>query len=203
MLGCGLQSIPRAGGWDQMRFGYGLIAAAALAFAAPNVRAEDFCSTCEVQIGLGGTYHWVGWSHGIVAPLVFTFDHDRWELAAFRFTKGQDFYNSTFHWDVHFADPYWAFSFARRLEIFPQKHWTFFVALGASYKTEQDRLSASWWNFNEEIGLRIKPTERWRIELTGRHFSNAGLKLPNHGQDFATLTFSIYPGLFGHAATSN
>ena len=56
---------------------------------------------------------------------------------------------------------------------------------------------------NEEIGLRIKPTQSWTIELTGRHWSNAGLKLPNHGQDFATLTFSVYPGLFGHATASN
>ena len=129
-----------------------------LALAAPNVRAEDFCSTCEVQLGLGGTYHWVGWSHGIVAPIIFTFDHDRWELGAFRFTKGQDFYDSTFGVDIHFADPYWGFSFARRLELFPQKHWAFFAAAGVSYKTEQDRLSSSWWNFNEEVGLRIKPT---------------------------------------------
>ena len=185
-----------------MRLGCGLIAAAVLALAAPNVRAADFCATCEVQIGVGGTYHWIGWSHGIVAPLIVTFDHDRWEFGAFRFTKGQDFYNSTFNWDVHFADPYWALSFSRRLELFPRRRWAFFVALGASYKTEQDRLSASWWNFNEEVGLRIKPTSRWTVELVGRHFSNAGLKLPNHGQDFATLTVSIFPGLFGQAASS-
>ncbi len=137
-----------------MRSGCALLAAAMLALAAPNVRAEDFCSTCEVQLGLGGTYHWVGWSHGIVAPIIFTFDHDRWELGAFRFTKGQDFYDSTFGVDIHFADPYWGFSFARRLELFPQKHWAFFAAAGASYKTEQDRLSSSWWNFNEEVGLQ-------------------------------------------------
>jgi hypothetical protein len=105
--------------------------------------------------------------------------------------------------DIHFADPYWGFSFARRLELFPQKHWTFFAALGASYKTEQDRLSSSWFNFNEEVGLRIMPKKGMTIELVGRHWSNAGLKLPNHGQDFATLTFSVYPGLLGHAATSD
>ena len=186
-----------------MRSGYVLLAAAVLALAAPQVRAGDFCASCEVQLGIGGTYHWVGWSHGIVAPIVFTFDHDRWELSAFRFTKGQDFFDTTFAVDVHFANPYWGFSFARRLEVFPQKHWAFFVAAGGSYKTEQDRLSSSWWNFNEEIGFRLKPRDGLLIELTGRHWSNAGLKLPNHGQDFATLTVSVYPGLFGHAATSN
>jgi len=186
-----------------MRSGCVVLAAACLAFAAPKVRAGDFCSTCEVQLGLGGTYHWIGWSHGIVAPIIVTFDHDRWEFGAFRFTKGQDFYDSTFGVDIHFADPYWGFSFARRLELFPQKHWTFFAALGASYKTEQDRLSSSWWNFDEEVGLRIMPKKGMTIELVGRHWSNGGLKLPNHGQDFATLTFSVYPGLFGHAAKSD
>ena len=186
-----------------MRSGWAVLAAAVMAWAAPEVRAADFCATCEVQLGLGGTYHWVGWSHGIVAPIVFTFDRGRWELAAFRFTKGQDFYNSTFGVDVHFADPYWGFSFARRLEFFRYPHWRLFVAVGGSYKTEQDRLSSSWWNFNEEVGLRLTPKKGWAIELAGRHWSNAGLKLPNHGQDFATLTFSVYPGLIGHAATSD
>jgi hypothetical protein len=47
------------------------------------------------------------------------------------------------------------------------------------------------------------PKKGMTIELVGRHWSNGGLKLPNHGQDFATLTFSVYPGLFGHAATSD
>ena len=180
-----------------------VLAASMLVLAAQDVRAADFCSTCEVQLGLGGTYHWVGWSHGIVAPLIFTFDHNRWELGAFRFTKGQDFYDSRFAEDLHVADPYWGFSFARRFELFPQRHWAFFAALGASYKTEQDRLSSSWWNLNAEVGLRITPRTGMSIELVGRHWSNAGLKLPNHGQDFATLTFSVYPGLFGHAATSD
>jgi hypothetical protein len=90
-----------------MRSVFVLLAAAILASVASNARAGDFCSTCEVQLGLGGTYHWVGWSHGIVAPIIFTFDDDRWELGAFRFTKGQDFHDSTFGVDVHFADPYW------------------------------------------------------------------------------------------------
>lgn len=49
-----------------MRSGYVVLAAALLALAAPRVRAGDFCSTCEIQLGVGGTYHWVGYSHGIV-----------------------------------------------------------------------------------------------------------------------------------------
>jgi hypothetical protein len=34
-------------------------------------------------------------------------------------------------------------------------------------------------------------------ELTVRHWSNGGVRLPNHGQDFATLTIRLNSGLFG------
>jgi len=30
-----------------------------------------------------------------------------------------------------------------------------------------------------------------------RHWSNAGIRLPNHGQDFATLTFRLNTGRVG------
>jgi hypothetical protein len=178
-----------------MRSWRAVLAAACLALAGTGARADDFCATCEVQLGFGATYHWVGYSHGLVVPIALNFDHDRWEVAAFRFTKGQDFYDSTFGVDIHFANPYWGFSVSRRVEIFPQPHWSFIVGLGGSYKTEEDRLSSSLWNFAESAGLRITPKAGLSIELIGRHFSNGGLKLPNHGQDFATLMVSVYPGL--------
>jgi hypothetical protein len=64
-------------------------------------------------------------------------------------------------------------------------------------------LVSSYWNFAWQGGLRLTPHPGWSIELIGRHWSNGGLKLPNHGEDFVTLTFSAYPGLIGHAATDN
>jgi hypothetical protein len=36
-------------------------------------------------------------------------------------------------------------------------------------------------------------------EVTMRHWSNGGIRLPNHGKDFATLTLRINSGLFGFA----
>jgi hypothetical protein len=33
-------------------------------------------------------------------------------------------------------------------------------------------------------------------ELTLRHWSNGGIRLPNHGQDFATVMVRFNPGLF-------
>jgi len=41
-----------------MRSGCVLLAAVLAALAGPVVRAADFCSTCEVQLGLGATYHY-------------------------------------------------------------------------------------------------------------------------------------------------
>ena len=34
-------------------------------------------------------------------------------------------------------------------------------------------------------------------ELTFRHWSNGGIRLPNHGQDFVTLTIRLNLGLVG------
>jgi hypothetical protein len=180
-----------------------LLAAACGALAAPGVRATDFCATCEVQLGIGETYHFWGVTHSLVIPMILNFDQDRWELGAFRFPSNQQFFDSTFNYHVRFAQPYWGFSLSRRLELFKHPHWRVVVGLGAAYRTEADTLSASHWDFAEQLGLRITPAPGCAIELVGRHWSNAGLKLPNHGQDFVTLTFSIYPGLVGHAAARN
>jgi len=186
-----------------MRFWGVLLAAALLAPAAPAVRAADFCSTCELQLGIGATYHFWETTHSLVVPVILNFDRDRWELGAFRFTGNQEFFDTTFHGHVRFATPHWGFSLTRRLELFRHPHWRLIIGLGASYKTQENTLSASRWNFSEQFGLRLTPKPGYAIELIGRHWSNAGLKLPNHGQDFATLTFTVYPSLLGHARTSH
>ena len=41
------------------------------------------------------------------------------------------------------------------------------------------------------------PGNRAVAELTVRHWSNAGIRLPNHGQDFGTLTVRLNFGDFG------
>jgi hypothetical protein len=45
--------------------------------------------------------------------------------------------------------------------------------------------------------VRFLPTRNTAIELIARHWSNAGIKPPNRGQDFATLTFTLWPGHLG------
>jgi Lipid A 3-O-deacylase (PagL) len=176
-----------------------VLAAALAVLAAPGARAADFCATCEVQLGAGFTYHFWQWTHSPVIPVTLDFDRDRWELGAFRFTHSQEYYNTTFGANIRFTTPYWGFSLSRRVELFRHPHWRVILGLGASYKTEEDRLSSSYWNIAEQFGVRLTPASGWTIDLLGRHWSNGGLKLPNHGEDFATVTVSVFPGLIGRS----
>ncbi|MGH8137024.1 MAG: acyloxyacyl hydrolase [Steroidobacteraceae bacterium] len=171
---------------------------AALAARAADAGGASFCADCQVQAGVGATYHYWGSTGSAVIPVTLVWGEDRWELGAFRMASGQNFYDSRFGAEVHLADPYWGFSASRRWEFVRRPHWRLLIGLGGSYKTEVDRLSASHWNFAEQLGLRIIPVPGTAVELSLRHWSNAGLKLPNHGQDFATLTFVVTPAKFGH-----
>ncbi len=176
-----------------MRLWCVVVASACGALAAPQVRAADFCSSCELQLGIGATYNFGEFTRSAVIPLAFNFDHDRWELGVFRFTHDQHSYSTRWGAEILWATPYWGSSLTRRLEVIKTRHWRLFAGLGASYKTQEDRESGSLWNFSEQLGVRFLPSPGYSIELVGRHWSNAGLKLPNHGQDFVTLMFSIYP----------
>jgi hypothetical protein len=175
-----------------------VLAAAWAALAGSPVRAADFCSTCELQLGVGAAYHYWGYSGSFVVPVALNFDHDRWELGVFRFTHPQNYYDDTFKVHILWADAYWGASLTRRVELLKFQHWRLFAGLGAAYKSEENRQIASLWNFSEQVGIRYLPAKGYSIELVGRHWSNAGLKLPNHGQDFVTVMFSVYPGFFQH-----
>jgi hypothetical protein len=158
--------------------------------------AGSFCASCELQLGIGGTYHFWNTTHGILVPVTFNFDDGRYELGAFRFVNAQSYFSDHFHGVEHNANPYWGFSAVRRFAFFRHEHWRLLLGLGGSYKTEEDTLSASRWNFDEQLSLRLTPAKGLAIEIGMRHWSNGGLKLPNHGQDFATLTVSVWPALW-------
>jgi hypothetical protein len=169
------------------------------AWVAPASAADPFdsCPDCQFLSGIGGTYHFWGRTGSLAVPFTLTLDQDRWEVAAIRFTSPQQFFDDTLHYELRVANPYWGFSASRRFEFFRYRYWRMLIGAGGSYKTEADIASASHWNFAEQLGLRITPVEGAAIELVVRHWSDAGLKLPNHGQDFATLSFTVYPGFFG------
>ena len=96
------------------------------------------------------------------------------------------------------ANPYWGASLSRRWQLFEHGPVKGFVGFGVAAKTESDNLSVTRWDFASQLGLRFRlPGNRVIGDVTMRHWSNGGLRLPNHGQDFATVTFHLNSGLFG------
>ena len=164
-----------------------------LSLHAAPAGGEDLswvCGHCQMSVGAGETYHFWGRTGGIVVPITFTWDRDRYELGAFRFTTRQKLEYDNRLPDRRVARPYWAFSAARRMELVGPRGTRVFIGLGASYKTETDKLNSTHWNFAPQLGVRFRLTPQGAgLELCLRHFSNGGLRLPNRGQDFFTVTY--------------
>jgi hypothetical protein len=168
-----------------------------LRFAATPAAAESprgSCRDCQLQLGIGGTYHLGGSTGGVVLPVTLTWDQGRYELGWFRMTTGQFLFDSRHQSEIEAAKPYWAVSASRRWQLKRWRYGRVFFGFGASYKDASDGLNATHWNFAEQLGLQITPRRTTSVELVVRHWSNAGLRLPNRGQDFVTLTYSIVPG---------
>ena len=95
----------------------------------------------------------------------------------------------------HTAYPYWGTSLSRRWQLFERGPVQGFFGFGLSEKTESDTLSVTRWDFASQLGLRFHLLANRAVgEVTLRHWSNGGIRLPNHGQDFATVTISAIPG---------
>jgi hypothetical protein len=162
------------------------------------VRAESFCQSCEVQVGLGGTYHFWGTTGGVVFPVTVNWSDSRYELGFFRVTTQQILYDPHYRNGRVVADPYWGVSLSRRWRLFERGPVRGFFGFGLAAKTESDQLSITRVDFASQLGLRFRlPGSRTVAELTMRHWSNGGIRLPNHGQDFATLTVRLNSGVVG------
>jgi Lipid A 3-O-deacylase (PagL) len=167
-------------------------------YAPRSADAQSLCESCEVQIGLGGTYHYWGTTGSLVLPVTVTWSEDRYEFGVFRFTTQQLLPLPGTHEERRMADPYWGASLSRRWQLFEQGPVKGFVGFGLAAKTESDTLSVTRLDFASQLGLRFRlPGNRVIGEVTMRHWSNGGLRLPNHGQDFATVTIHLNSGLFG------
>jgi hypothetical protein len=180
-------------------FGFGLLLLIVCAACAPrSADAQSLCQSCEVQVGLGGTYHYWGKTGGVVLPVTVTWSENRYELGFVRVTTQQTLRESGSRNERLMADPYWGVSLSRRWQLFDRGPVKGFFGFGLAGKTKSDVLSATRWDFASQLGLRFRlPGNRAMAELTMRHWSNGGIRLPNHGQDFATLTIRLNPGLFG------
>ena len=180
-----------------------LLVSAWLAFAACAAgtlpaRAQSLCESCEVQAGLGGTYHFWGATGGVVLPVTVNWSDGRYELGFFRVTTQQVLEDHAYRHARVMADPSWGMSLSRRWRFIERGPVSGFVGFGLAAKTESDQLSSTRLDFASQLGVRFRfPGDRVIGELTLRHWSNAGIRLPNHGQDFATLTFRLNSGLFG------
>jgi hypothetical protein len=160
--------------------------------------AQSFCDSCQVQIGLGGTYHFWGETGSLVLPVSLTWGDNRYELAGFRFTDQQLLPYPGTHRERLMADPYWGTSLSRRWRLFDHGPMQGFIGFGLAARSESDVLSVTHWDFASQLGLRFRfPGDRLVGEVTMRHWSNGGIRLPNHGQDFATFTVRLNSELFG------
>jgi hypothetical protein len=168
------------------------------AFAPRFASAESLCESCELQIGIGDTYHFWGTTGGVVLPITLNWSDSRYELGFFRLSTRQILYDPHSPYGRLMADPYWGLSLSRRWRLFTRGPVKGFFGFGVAAKTESDQLSVTRLDFASQLGVRFPfPGSRLSGELTFRHWSNGGIRLPNHGQDFVTLTVSLKPGLVG------
>jgi len=156
------------------------------------------CESCELQIGIGDTYHFWGTTGGVVLPIVLNWSDSRYEFGLFRVSSRQILYDAHSRYGRLMADPYWGVSLSRRWRIFTRGPVKGFFGFGIAAKTESDQLSVTRLDFASQLGVRFPlPGNRVIGELTFRHWSNGGIRLPNHGQDFVTLTIRLNLGLVG------
>ena len=168
------------------------------AYGPRFANAESLCGGCELQVGIGETYHFWGTTDGVVLPVTLNWSDARYELGLFRISTRQILYDAHYRYGRLMAYPYWGLSLSRRWRLFDRGPVRGFFGFGIAVKTESDQLSVTRWDFASQLGLRFPlPGNRLIGELTFRHWSNGGIRLPNHGQDFVTLTVRLNWGLVG------
>lgn len=158
------------------------------AYVRPERSSRWICSSCEFRVGVGGTYHSFENTGGVVIPMTVTWDRNRWEFGVFHFGE-QTSQDNADHVERLVARPYWGASLSRRFAFYERGPLRAVFGFGVSYRTEQDVLSATHWNFSSQLGLRVKvPQFPASLELSMRHWSNGGVRTPNRGQDFTILS---------------
>ena len=167
----------------------GLLVAVSRAGAAESLLR---CDGCELRLGVGGTYHFWGRTGGTVIPVTLSFDHDRYELGLFRMATRQSAGASDPHASRLLAEPYWGVSASRRWRLISRYRWRLLFGFGASYKSESDPLNATRWNFASQLAMRVRLSDGGSdLEVSVRHWSNGGIRVPNRGQDFVTLSYAF------------
>jgi len=87
------------------------------------------------------------------------------------------------------ASPYWGASLSRRWQVFERGPVKGLSDSDWRQKPARDALSVTRGTLLLNSGCAFPCSANRAIgEVTIRHWSNGGIRLPNHGQDFATLT---------------
>jgi hypothetical protein len=125
-----------------------------------------------------------------VIPATLTFDQGRYEVGVFRMTTRQMLFEDIWGKTRVLAEPYWGVSASRRWQLAARPTWRLVFGFGASYKTEEDLLNSTHSNFASQLAVRLRHAsgQGRDMEFAIRHWSNAGLRTPNRGQGFFTVT---------------
>ena len=103
-------------------------------YAPRSADAQSLCESCEVQVGLGGTYHFWGATGGVVLPVAVTWSENRYELGFVRVTTQQTLHESRSRNDRLMAGPYWGVSLSRRWQLFERGPVKGFFGFGLAGK---------------------------------------------------------------------
>ena len=149
------------------------------------------CEGCELRLGLGDTYHFWSRTGGLVIPATLTWAQGRYEVGLFKMATRQTL-NEASKVPRLLAEPYWGVSASRRWKLAGASTWQVLFGFGVSYKSEADPLSVTRWNLASQLAMRLRlPGNGSDVELCVRHWSNGGIRLPNRGQDFMTVTYAF------------
>jgi Lipid A 3-O-deacylase (PagL) len=165
-----------------------------IARIAPGYATTDgaICNGCQLS-GIGDSYHFWCRTGGLVLPATLTWSGGRYELGIFRFATTQILYEDQWAHPHVLAEPYWGVSASRRWQLFARPTWQLFFGFGASYKAQEDALNSTRWNFASQLTVKLRrPSGKGsEMEFALRHWSNAGIRTPNRGQDFFTVTIAF------------
>jgi len=76
-------------------------------YAPRLATAQSLCESCELQMGIGETYHFWGTTGGVVLPITLNWSDSRYELGLFRLSRRQILYDEHYPNGRLMADPYW------------------------------------------------------------------------------------------------
>src|SRR4029077_5909745 len=158
---------------ERVRIGLLLLLLVYAACAPRSADAQSLCESCEVQVGLGGTYHFWGTTGGVVLPVMVNWSENRYELGFVRVTTQQTLQESRSRNTRLMAEPYWGVSLSRRWQLFERGPIKGFVGFGLAGENNSGGLRSTQWDFASQLGVRFRlPGNRVTGELTMRHWSN-------------------------------